>query len=70
MKYAGIDSTKVQQHLTECPGCDECDYLMRFYIACDCCGSWGHVTVEYYPQLDGSTLCQHCYDTEDLTKYE
>lgn len=31
-------------HLTVCKvdGCERCEWLMEFYMACDTCGHWGH----------------------------
>ena len=55
-------------HLTECPGCDECDHLMSLYTACDNCGHWMWNECEhYYNQSTGETLCYCCEPKEEIT---
>jgi hypothetical protein len=49
------------QHLTECQGCDECNFLMSLYTACDNCGHWMNNECEYFYNLQtGETLCFTC----------
>lgn len=46
------DSKSNTEHLTDCEGCERCEWLMDgFYMACDYCGTWG------MQESDGWTLC-------------
>lgn len=47
-------------HLTACPGCDECDALMEFYMACEFCGAWGHKDANGWGLHDGKPICYGC----------
>lgn len=49
------------QHLTDCEGCERCDFLMSVYLACDGCGEWGHKdSAGKYEMLDGEIFCTRC----------
>jgi hypothetical protein len=64
----GIDEDETALgHLMRCEGCDNCDWLMRFYSACDECGHWMYNNTPsgyYYNPETGEALCQACEPKE------
>ena len=62
---ATASTTDNIQHLTECPGCERCELLMDFYLACDGCGEWGHKDSAHgYVMREGEVICQRCQALE------
>ena len=53
-------------HLTECPGCSLCDYLMEMYEACELCGAWGHKSCAVVVPDDNGVDVPVCYQCELL----
>lgn len=52
------DDKSNADHLTDCPGCERCDYLIDgFYMACDQCGHWGHQDSDGWVLVDGIPFC-------------
>lgn len=54
-------------HLTDCEGCERCDFLMGVYLACDGCGEWGHKESSHrYEMVDGEVFCERCQEAASI----
>ena len=47
----GTESKRID-HLTECPGCPECEHMLEHYMACDSCGKWGNKEASGWKRAD------------------
>ncbi len=52
--------TAAFRHLTECPGCVKCTYLVEFYSYCGSCEQPGHISTLRWIEETGEYICEGC----------
>lgn len=56
------------RHLSDCPGCSQCQALLEWYASCDKCGAWCHkstmMAVYAVATESMQALCEICKPKE------